>query len=1452
MLTTTEILREYAMCLKSPIYAIETYLKTFDKTQEGFVPFKLFPRQKEIIYAYEKHRFNLVTKPRQAGVSTTTAAYLATKVAFADIENPEAVLIIANKQELAFEFLAKIKDFVSQLPRWVWGNEYYGNDKDESRTIFLTDSRKEIKLPNGSRVKAVATSKDALRGFTPTYLVMDEAAYIDNGDEVFGAALTGLGTGGKISLISCVTKDTYVFTDTGIKQIDYFIDDTKNINEPYFIEKYSVRGLNKNRHSNTIVNNGKQNTRILESTSSILEASESHLLWAHSNKLKKYGWFNVKYLEEGDFINVQSGFELWGNDDKIDYVHNFSSKEHKPKIIYEKITTDLAYLIGLYLAEGSSYKKYNDNGDLIGYSITLTCGDDLSEIITACGFNYSSHDKLHYTISSKYLGGLFEYLGISSTMKAKEKKIPERLLSMSRENIIAMLQGIMDGDGYSDSKRLRVGISLSSKEMITQIRMILINLGILTDYCTSFTKITKKVKVESEFFRITATSLNAIKYYEKVGFRFNRKQIKKQELKDNFRLTQSEFIPNGKTIIRQIINDNKLTKKLRNTGLFVNKLRVNKKNKSSDLNKETFTSFVNYFTNILKLDLFEYNIDSILLENGKWERIKKISCNENEVYDFSLPSIVNDDWSHSVVYNGLLGHQTPKGMDPLYYKTYDQAKQKKNNFNIIEMKWYEDLRYNKDLRWIKGDIVEKEYEFTFDSYERRISDGWKPTSSWYEEMCMGMNNDAKMIAQELDVSFIGSGGNVIEEKYIEEQEKSNVRNPIYTSGPNNDIWIWKEPEEGHQYILGCLPPNEKVLTERGLMNIEDVELTDKLVSENGDYVNIINKQIYPVINEDVYDIKVDNTFRRTKFTKEHPILISKPKLKRNYNKQHDIYRFNERYWDFDFNYKKVSEIEVGDWIKVPNIYNKELDGVLDDKWMISASIRYDFDIKSPLKDPEFWWFIGLWLGDGWLNQRNYTYSISVCFNSNDKYYLDKLNNLINRLFDRNASFIDRGNNSYELVFTSKFIYHFLLENFGRYSHGKKISEWVKYIDKKYKIELVKGYLASDGCWLKTYKNGKINSKISFVSVNLELLESFQDIIFSLGVVSSLNKLRNPKEHIIIGKNFNVKQAYNLTLANQDSLDLIKLLNNDPLDTKLNKFDINEFETKNNRIISSCHFSKDKKFIYFKVKDIIKEKFTGNVYNFECDTHTFMCHHITTHNCDVSRGDGEDYSTMVIFDFTTMEQVVEYQGKIQPDLLAQLIEEYGNLYKAYTVIDVTGGMGVSTVLKLLEFDYKRLHYDNSNGKILSARQRELSKHNKENSIPGFHATSVRLPMISNFEYKVRTNAVKIRSTRLTSEMKTFIYKNGRPDHMDGYHDDLIMSLAMCLWVLEHSFKNLERMEKQTKAILNSWVSSSNNSPTKNEVDKNKNTVEKKINPAHVAYRNVQDPTGQYLWLFGRRK
>jgi hypothetical protein len=100
--------------------------------------------------------------------------------------------------------------------------------------------------------------------------------------------------------------------------------------------------------------------------------------------------------------------------------------------------------------------------------------------------------------------------------------------------------------------------------------------------------------------------------------------------------------------------------------------------------------------------------------------------------------------------------------------------------------------------------------------------------------------------------------------------------------------------------------------------------------------------------------------------------------------------------------------------------------------------------------------------------------------------------------------------------------------------------------------------------------------------------------------------------------------------------------------------------------------------------------------------------------------------------------------------------------------------------------------------------------------------------------------------MTAEMKTFIYKNGRPDHMEGYHDDLLMCLGMALWVLENSFKKLKKAANQTKAMLNAWGLTSGNELQTNSVG-GKLMNEYNNVPRYVT-QNTQDPNNNYSWLF----
>jgi hypothetical protein len=191
--------------------------------------------------------------------------------------------------------------------------------------------------------------------------------------------------------------------------------------------------------------------------------------------------------------------------------------------------------------------------------------------------------------------------------------------------------------------------------------------------------------------------------------------------------------------------------------------------------------------------------EAAFIENGK------------DVYASALPTVSTG--GHIIMIS------TPNGKDMLYYETCRQAKLKGtkdwNNFELVEMKWYQDPRYNKFLEWTKKDeetgeiliqkeeYIDKEGNIPFDNdhWNKMVDDGWLPRSPWYVKMCQQFNNDSQKIAQELDVSFLGSASNVVDPEFIEMQDKLNKRDPLYVDPMIEDTWIWKQPIAGHRYLM---------------------------------------------------------------------------------------------------------------------------------------------------------------------------------------------------------------------------------------------------------------------------------------------------------------------------------------------------------------------------------------------------------------------------------------------------------------------------------------------------------------------------------------------------------------------------------------------------------------------------------------------------------------------------
>ena len=211
MVDYNDLSLEYAKCYqdKSRIYTIQNYLTTYDATQSKDVPFQLFPRQQDLCRTLGNSNNIVTTKPRQAGITTTCGGFISAEILFAEKDAPITVLCIGNTLDLAQQMLNKIRDFSMQYPAWLWGDneliEKTANPMEppEKRDLFKKCNDKELIYFNGSRVVARSSGPHASRGVGGvTWLIFDEAAFIEKGDIVYTSAVPTVSTGGHIIMIS--------------------------------------------------------------------------------------------------------------------------------------------------------------------------------------------------------------------------------------------------------------------------------------------------------------------------------------------------------------------------------------------------------------------------------------------------------------------------------------------------------------------------------------------------------------------------------------------------------------------------------------------------------------------------------------------------------------------------------------------------------------------------------------------------------------------------------------------------------------------------------------------------------------------------------------------------------------------------------------------------------------------------------------------------------------------------------------------------------------------------------------------------------------------------------------------------------------------------------------------------------------------------------------------------
>lgn len=179
-------IKEIIRCGKDPVYFINKYIKIQHPTK-GLIPFETYPFQNECIEDFIKHRFNIILKSRQLGISTVAAAYAVWLAAFYKDKN---ILIIATRLAVAQNFIKKVKVALRSMPKWLLIPE------------MNIDNRQAVELSNGSSIKAIPTSEDAGRSEALSLLIVDEAAFVRNFDTLWTSLYPTISTGGRAIILS--------------------------------------------------------------------------------------------------------------------------------------------------------------------------------------------------------------------------------------------------------------------------------------------------------------------------------------------------------------------------------------------------------------------------------------------------------------------------------------------------------------------------------------------------------------------------------------------------------------------------------------------------------------------------------------------------------------------------------------------------------------------------------------------------------------------------------------------------------------------------------------------------------------------------------------------------------------------------------------------------------------------------------------------------------------------------------------------------------------------------------------------------------------------------------------------------------------------------------------------------------------------------------------------------
>jgi len=299
--------------------------------------------------------------------------------------------------------------------------------------------------------------------------------------------------------------------------------------------------------------------RVLTQTGSSIITSPTHLFFTLSDN-----GITAKRAEElslDDYVCVVGKIPSFGNMDKLT-IKIKRRKRAKGVKLPTKITPEFCRFLGYVISE--SYIQERRNSGCIYFTNTdrelikdfKLCCKKLFGISPKERKPHKGKNAFDVYFSSIEVIDFLKELDGSLLKPSRYKRIPQAVLRASKNNLANLLRALFDGEGEVSSYSRSISFTSASKELINQVRLLLLRFGILSQVHSRRIRVNGRLK---SYYRLTISGANVLKYKNEVGFTSKKKLEKLRKNLDRKLATNIYLIPN---IMNKLVS---LRKRLRLT-----------------------------------------------------------------------------------------------------------------------------------------------------------------------------------------------------------------------------------------------------------------------------------------------------------------------------------------------------------------------------------------------------------------------------------------------------------------------------------------------------------------------------------------------------------------------------------------------------------------------------------------------------------------------------------------------------------------------------------------------------------------------------------------------------------------------------------------------------------------------------------------------------------------------